>query len=91
MAPNDKALQRAAERVVKALVEGELLAANEKPGDLQKRIFEALRANFREEAVIEREAERILQENKRQMTGMDQRTLFIKIKEKLARDRGFVV
>jgi len=91
MAPNDKALQRATERVVKALVDGGLLTTKEKPSDVQKRIFEALRANFREEAAIEREAERILEENKRQMTGMDQRMLLLKIKEKLARERGFVL
>ncbi len=40
---------------------------------MEKRILDALRANFQEEAAIQREAERILEENKRQTTGMDQR------------------
>jgi len=58
---------------------------------VEKRILHTLRANFQEEAAIQREAERILEENKRQTTGMDQRTLLLKIKEKLARERGFVL
>jgi len=91
MAPNDKALHRAAERVVKAFIEGKVAAPKGAVADVEKRVFEALRANFQEEAAIERDAERILQENKRQTTGMDQRTLLMKIKEKLARERGFVL
>ena len=63
----------------------------DKPAELEKRIYEALRANFQEEAAIQREAERILDENKRQTTGMDQRTLLSKIKQKLAHERGFVL
>src|SRR5439155_207841 len=59
--------------------------------EIDKRVFEALRTNFQEEAAIERDAERILDENKRQTVGMDQRTLLVKIKERLARERGFVL
>lgn len=89
--PNDKALHRAAERLAKALVDGKLLVAKSTPAELAKRVFDALRANFQEEAAIERDAEKILEENRRQTTGMDQRTLLIKIKQKLARERGFVL
>ena len=91
MVTTDKVLHRAAQRVAKALVESKLIAGKDKPAELEKRIYEALRANFQEEAAIQREAERILDENKRQTTGMDQRTLLLKIKEKLARERGFVL
>jgi hypothetical protein len=87
----DKVLHRAAQRVAKALVESKLIAGKDKPAELEKRIYEALRAYFQEEAAIQREAERILDENKRQSTGMDQRTLLLKIKQKLARERGFVL
>jgi hypothetical protein len=89
--PNEKALHRAAERVVKALVDGKILTPAEPAAAIEKRVYEALRGNFQEEAAIDREAERILEANKRQTTGMDQRTLLVKIKEKLARDRGFVL
>jgi hypothetical protein len=89
--PSDKNLHRAAQRVTKALVDGKIVAAVATPAEIEKRVFEALRANFQEEAAIEREAERILDENKRQTVGMDQRTLLVKIKQRLARERGFVL
>lgn len=89
--PGDKSLHRAAGRVTKAFVDGKIVAGKAPSAEIEKRIFEALRANFQEEAAIQREAERILEENKRQTTGMDQRTLLVKIKEKLARERGFVL
>lgn len=91
MAVSDKTIHRAAERVVKALVEGKLVAVKEPTAAVEKRVVEAIRANFQEEAAIQREAERILEENRRQTTGMDQRALLSKIKEKLARERGFVL
>jgi hypothetical protein len=84
-------LQRAAARLVKAFLEGKVLTTAEAAAALEKRMFDTLRANFMEEAAIQREAERILEENRRKTTGMDQRTLLLKIKEKLARERGFVL
>ncbi len=91
MATGEKTLQRAAVLLAKRLLEGKVVATKEKPAEVEKRILDTLRANFNEEAAIQREAERILEENKRQTTGMDQRTLLFKIKEKLARERGFVL
>lgn len=89
--PSDKHLHRAAARLVHSLVEQKVLETREPAAGVEKRVFQALRANFQEEAEIDREAERILEANKRQMAGMDQRTLFMKAKEKIARDRGFVL
>ena len=91
MAVPEKQLHRAAQRVTKALVEEKLVTPKETLVALEKLVYDALRANFMQEAEILREAERILEENKRQTTGMDQRTLLVKIKEKLARERGFVL
>jgi hypothetical protein len=91
MATGEKTLQRAAALLAKRLLEGKVVATKEKPAEVEKRILDTLRANFQEEAAIQREAERILEENKRQTTGMDQRTLLLKIKEKLARERCFVL
>jgi hypothetical protein len=91
MGPSDKALHRAADRAANALVDEKLLVTKQSAADVAKRIFDVLRANFQEEAAIVREAERILEENKRQTVGMDQRTLLLKIKEKIARERGFVL
>jgi hypothetical protein len=91
MAPGEKTLQRAASLLAKRLLDGKVLATRDTTAELEKRILDALRANFNEEATIQRDAERILEANKRQTTGMDQRTLLLKIKEKLARERGFVL
>lgn len=91
MSPNEKNLHRAAERVLKAFVDRKILVPKKPPSEVVKQICDALRADFQEETAIHREAERILEANKRQATGMDQRTLLLKIKEKLARERGFVL
>ena len=91
MGPSEKVLQRAAALLAKRLLDGKMLATRETAAGMEKRMLDALRANFSEEAAIQRDAERILEENKRQTTGMDQRALLMKIKEKLARERGFVL
>ena len=91
MLPKDQELHRAAARLVASLVEKQLLTLRETPAELEKRVFAALRKNFQQEAEIEVEAERMIEENRSQMVGMDQRMLLHKIKEKIARDRGFVL
>ena len=91
MLPSDPELKRAATRVVEALVKAQLLEATEKPEALADRVFKVLQKNVRDEAAIDREAERILAENSRQMAGMDQRQMLGKIKQKIARDKGFVL
>ncbi|MGH7856462.1 MAG: DUF507 family protein [Candidatus Binatia bacterium] len=91
MPPTDKDLHRAASRLVNALVEKQLLQPRDTPAELEKRVFAALQKNFREEAEIEREAQRVLAENQKLSAGMDQRTLLVKIRQKIARDRGFVL
>lgn len=89
--PSDKVLRRAANRLVASLLDEKLLESDESPADLENRVVAALQKNFREEAEIDREAERILEANRRQTVGMDSRTLFLKIRQKLARERGFVL
>ena len=91
VAPSDKDLHRAASRLVSALTEEKILEPGDSAAELEKRVFAALQKNFREEAEIEREAKRILEENRGQTVGMDQRTLLLKIRQKLARERGFVL
>ncbi|MEA2626035.1 MAG: hypothetical protein QOD06_2080 [Candidatus Binatota bacterium] len=91
MLPKTQDLRRAAARLVQTLMQKDLLEPNEKPDDLERRVFQALERNVEEEAAIDREAERLMVENQRQTTGMDQRKMLLKIKEKLARDRGFIL
>lgn len=91
MSVAEKDLHRAASRLVEALVsKGAFELAGQASG-AEEKVFEALRENFREEARIDREAERMLGELGRQSAGMDQRTLLRKIREKIAKERGFVL
>jgi hypothetical protein len=89
--PKDSDLHRIAGRLVKTLIDGQLVAPKEAPAALEKRVFEALRKNREDEAALDREAEKVFEANQKQMAGMDQRQLLRKIKEKLARERGFVL
>lgn len=84
-------LRRAASRVVRTLLGQDLLSSAEKPEALEQRVLEAFLKNMREEDEIDRDAERMLADLSRQSVGMDQRKLLQKIKEKLAKDRSFVL
>jgi len=84
-------LRRAASRVVRSLLAQDLLTSVEKPEALEQRVLDAFLKNMREEDDLVRDAERMLADLSRQSTGMDQRKLLQKIKEKLAKDRGFVL
>lgn len=91
MMPSEKILQRTAEKLVASLVKNQLLVAKQPEAEIAKRVTDTMKKNFQEEAAIGRDAERILEENRRQTGGMDQRALLFKIREKLARERGFVL
>jgi hypothetical protein len=84
-------LRRAAAAVVRVLREKDLIEGGEKPEALVERIYEAFRKNMRQESELEAEAERMLKDLARQAVGMDQRKLLQKLKEKLAKDKGFVL
>jgi hypothetical protein len=92
MAVRETELRRAAAAVVRVLREGDLLEnVSEKPEALEQRVYDAFQKNLRLEAEIDAEAERMLKDLARQSVGMDQRKLLTKIKEKLAKDQGFVL
>jgi hypothetical protein len=84
-------LRRAAEAVVRVLREKDLIEGGEKPEALAQRVYEAFQKNMRQEAELDAEAERMLKDLARQAVGMDQRKLLQKLKEKLAKDKGFVL
>lgn len=91
MGLRENELRRAAAAVVRVLREQDLIENAEKPEALEKRVYEAFQKNIREETEIDAEAERMLKDLARQVVGMDQRKLLQKIKEKLAKDKGFVL
>ena len=87
----EKNLHRAASRFVAALVSKKLFELAGPATDAEEKVFAALQANFREEAAVDREAERVFEQNRSLAAGMDQRAFLRKIREKVARDRGFVL
>ncbi len=48
-------------------------------------------ANLEEEERLHQEAERILEENIKESEGLDRQKMFLMIKRKLAKDRGFIL
>jgi hypothetical protein len=91
MIPSDKDLRHTAARLVSALVGGQLFEPREGQEALERRVFAVLRGNFDQEAEIDREAKRVLEQIRDRTAGMDSRTLLAKIRQRLARDRGFVL
>jgi hypothetical protein len=91
MGLRENELRRAAAAVVRVLREQDLIENAEKPEALEQRVYEAFQKNMRQEAEIDAEAERMLKDLARQAVGMDQRKLLEKLKEKLAKDKGFVL
>jgi hypothetical protein len=91
MGLRENELRRAAAAVVRVLREQDLIENAEKPEALEQRVYEAFQKNMRQEAELDAEAERMLKGLARQAVGMDQRKLLQKLKEKLAKDKGFVL
>lgn len=91
MTVREPELRRAAAKLVRALLAADLLETKEKPDALAERVLQAFQKNMKEEAELDRDAERMLADLSKQAVGMDQRKLLQKIKEKLAADRGFVL
>ncbi|MDZ7378677.1 MAG: DUF507 family protein [candidate division KSB1 bacterium] len=84
-------LQAVAEAIVQALIKRELITPKADLVTLQQRIADLLFRNFEEEAALEREAEEMAEQYLRGREGLDRRKLVLGIKERLARERGFVL
>lgn len=91
MAVREPELRRAATKVVRALLTADLLETKEKPDALAERVLQAFQKNMKEEAALDRDAEKMLADLSKQAVGMDQRKLLQKIKEKLAKERNFIL
>jgi hypothetical protein len=83
---------RIGEAIVKRLVGRRFIEAKDE-GRLRKALQHVIVENLQAEEQIDVEARRILQGYARDIRekGLDYRQLFAKTKEKLARDRGFVL
>lgn len=58
---------------------------------IHQALTQAFFANLEEEARLHQEAERILEENIKESEGLDRQKMFLMIKRKLAKDRGFIL
>lgn len=54
-------------------------------------LVETFLENLRQENEIDQQAEQILEENIRESEGLDRQKMFLMIKRKLAKDRGFIL
>jgi hypothetical protein len=91
MLPKDSQLRQIADTLVSELLAKDLLTVQGDPAALRERFFDVLSRNFAEEAALERDAEAFAQAHRREMVGLDSRRILMLVKERLAKERGFVL
>ncbi len=84
-------IQALAQAIVTALLKNEFIEPKVDTITLQQRVAELLQQNFEEEAALEREAEQLADQYLRGREDLDHRKVIMGIKERLARERGFVL
>jgi hypothetical protein len=91
MIPTDAHLRRIAQDLAAELLKGGLLELHGDPAALRERFFAVLQRDFAEEAALEREADAFADAHRREMTGMDRGKVVDLIKQRLAKERGFIL
>jgi hypothetical protein len=91
MIPNDSYLGRIADALVEELLKKDLVDLAGDPATLRDRFFAVLQRNFLEETELEREAEAFANTHRREMAGMDRSKVVELVKQRLAKERGFVL
>lgn len=91
MMPTDHHLGRIADALVAELLKKELIDPAGDSATLRDRFFAVLQKNFSEEADLERDAEAFANAHRREMTGMDRSRVVALVKQRLAKERGFVL
>jgi len=90
----DDQITRIAERILSDLNRSGLITAKAEHGALLSSIREAIAANIKAEAALERDAETLLEQTLRSMggsAGIDRHKMLKMIKDKLAKERKFVL
>lgn len=79
--------------ILKNLKEKELAVLKAAEGNILEKIIEVITNNLREEDELDREVEKILEAHSSEMKsqGVDYRKMFNMVKNKLARERKFVL
>jgi hypothetical protein len=91
MIPTEAQLRRLAETLASELVKGDLIELTGDEATLRERFVAVLRKNFAEEMDLEREAEAFADSHRREMAGMDRFKVVELVKQRLAKERGFVL
>lgn len=91
MMPNEPYLRRIADALVAELLKKDLIELTGTREVLQDRIFAVLLRNFTEESKLEEEAEAFADSHRREMAGMDRGKVVTLVKQRLAKERGFVL
>jgi len=90
----DDQIARLAEKVLEDLVAARLITVKKERGKLVQAITDALAADQKSEAALERDAERLLEQSLAAMgggAGIDRHKMLRMIKEKLAKERKIVL
>ncbi len=91
MLPTEPYLKRIADALVAELLKKDLIELVGSRGLLQDRVFAVLLRNFTEESKLEEEAEAFADSHRREMAGMDRGRVVTLVKQRLAKERGFVL
>jgi hypothetical protein len=91
MMPNEPYLRRIADALVAELLKNDLIELGGTREALRDRIFAVLLRNFTEESKLEEEAEAFADSHRREMAGMDRSKVVTLVKQRLAKERGFVL
>ena len=91
MMPNEPYLRRIADALVAELLKNDLIELGGTREALRDRIFAVLLRNFTEESKLEEEAEAFADSHRREMAGMDRNKVVTLVKQRLAKERGFVL
>lgn len=89
--PSREQLARLAESIAEDLCLGLSPPVEGNPTKVAQIVEEALRANFRAEVEIEREAEQALAELGSSAAGLDRGKLLAGLRERIAKKKGFVL
>jgi hypothetical protein len=84
-------VQALAHAILEALVQRDLIQPKADLVTIEQRIADLLYRNLEEEAALEQEAEEMAEQYLRGREDLDRRKVVLGIKQRLARDRGFVL
>ncbi|GIW43047.1 MAG: hypothetical protein KatS3mg077_0329 [Candidatus Binatia bacterium] len=84
-------VQSLAHAILETLVQRDLIQPKADLVTIEQRIADLLYRNLEEEAALEQEAEEMAEQYLRGREDLDRRKVVLGIKQRLARDRGFVL